>query len=57
MGLVEAIVEGTSLLQYERERGEAAGLAKGEVTATCRLLRLILADKFQNSKICFCSVP
>ena len=42
MGLVEAIVEGSSLVRYERERGEAAGLAK----EARRLLRLILADRF-----------
>ena len=62
MGLVEAIVEGSSLFQYERERGEAAGLAKGEAAGLAkgeaaglakgeaaearRLLRLILADRF-----------
>ena len=42
MGLVEAIMEGSSLVQEVRERAEA----KGEAKEARRLLRLALADRF-----------
>ena len=54
MGLVEAIMQGSSLVQYEREQAEAIGLAKGQAEGEAkgeakearRLLRLALADNF-----------
>ena len=58
MGLVEAIVKGSSLFQDEREQAEAIGLAKGKAEGEAkgkaegkaeearRLLRLALADRF-----------
>ena len=42
MGFVEAIMQGSSLVQYEREQAEA----KGEAKEARRLLRLALADNF-----------
>ena len=62
MGFVELIIQGSSLVQYEREQAEAIGLAKGEAKGKAegkaegeskgkaeearRLLRLTLADRF-----------
>ena len=50
MGFVELIIQGSSLVQYEREQAEAIGLAKGEANGKAeearRLLRLALADRF-----------
>ena len=58
MGLVEAIVQGSSLFIQEREmaeargeakgeaRGEAKGEAKGRAKEALRLLRLALGDRF-----------
>ena len=54
MGMVEVIMEGSSLVRYEREQaeakgkaeGKAEGLAKGQAEEARRLLRLALADRF-----------
>ena len=50
MGFVEAIIQGSSLFQYEREqaeaKGKAEGKAEGEAKEARRLLRLALADRF-----------
>ncbi len=46
MGLVEAIVEGSSLVAEVRDQAEARGEAKGQVAEARRLLRLALTRNF-----------
>jgi hypothetical protein len=46
MGLVEAIVEGSSIVREQRDIATAAGLARGQAEGVRRILRLALTDKY-----------